>query len=420
MTMVRARKFIPEGSFTLSKRPDAFPSEGCPQLALRGDGPYVIDTGNRKYLDWICGLGALTVGHNHPHVVEAVVKQVRDGAIFSLPSKLEGQVAERLCELIPCAEQIKVVKTGSEACAAAVRVARAATGRDVIVKFKDHYHGWHDWSQVVSPVHPGAPEFLNAGIRQWSELLHPDAIEIAIGNNLQPVAAVILEPERFQLAQPGQLQALVDAVHRWGALVIFDETLSGGRLTLGGVQQWLGVTPDLAVYGKAFGGGLPFAFIAGSRELMQHAWPVSGTFSGDAVGLAACNAMLDLYTAATFTENDPGGYNLTDRMWRVGAKVRMALEGKAKALGLPVTFGGHSPRFWIKDFGPDIDRRQAMSLFVQKCAEWGVLAHQAVVFASAAMNDSQVDESIQAMEHALNEIAHKVPLRGEPYKDSVR
>jgi glutamate-1-semialdehyde aminotransferase len=407
--MVRALEYIPEGSFTLSKRPDAFPSQGSPRFAARGQGPYVIDDKGVSYLDWICGLGALTVGHTHPHVIDAVIKQVRDGAIYSLPSVLEGQVAERLCGLIPCAEQVKVVKTGSEACAAAVRIARAATGREKIVKFKDHYHGWHDWTMVTSAKHPGVPDSLLSGILE----IHKDFdFDEAAGLP----AAFICEPERL-LLNGFDLPRLMDVAREHGVLIIFDETLSGGRLRLGGAQEMIGLYPDLAVFGKAFGGGYPFAFVCGKREYMQHAWPVSGTFSGDAIGLTAANAMLDVFEEP----NHNGlGASVIDTMWSVGQRLWEALETKAKAVGLPLNLGGNYPRFWIKDFGPDIDRRQAMSVFVQICAAWGVLVHQAVIFASAAMTEPQIERSIDAMTHAVNEIHHHVMLRGEPYKDSVR
>lgn len=399
----RAQTYIPQGSFTLSKRPGAFPSDGMPHLAWRGDGPYVVDVANGKYLDWICALGALTVGHNHPHVVEAVIKQVRDGAIFSLPSILEGRVAERLCGVIPCAQQVKVVKTGSEACAAAVRIARAATGRNLIVKFNDHYHGWHDWSMVTAPKHPGVPDTLSTDIIS----LGSDFDWVVFDLSTAKPAAFIFEPERL-LLDGVNLAALVELCRAHDVLVIFDETLSGGRLAVGGVQEMTGIVPDLAVFGKAFGGGYPFAFVCGREDLMAHAWPVSGTFSGDAIGLAAADAMLDVY-------RDEG---VIARLWEIGRKVQASLSATAASHKLPIKIQGFAPRFWIKEIGED--RRKAMSVFVQQCAAWHVLVHQAVFFANAAMDDKQVDDSIDAFQHALGEVAVGVHLRGEPYQDSVR
>ena len=433
----RALDCIPDGSCTLSKRPAAFPS-GCPVLALAGDGPYLIaDDGaaGGQWLDWMCALGALTVGHGHPKVVEAVTKQLQySGAIFSLPSMLEGHVAERLCQRIPAAKlgQIKFVKTGSEACAGAVRIARAATGRDTILAFKKHYHGWHDWWAAKAEKHPGVPDFMEQGVLFVDGELLPQAIWE------ERTAAVICEPERL-VADYGvsYLPKLMDTARKAGALVIFDETLSGGRLAFGGVSDFYNLIPDLAIYGKALGGGLPLAFIAGRRDVMQHAWPVSGTFSGDALALAACNAMIDIYE----TEH------VIEKLWLNGTYVYRMLQDFAldhKALGM--TVHGQPPRFWV-DFGPHVrvdergvhtsgnwngqsppvDRRLFMSVVVQQAVRRGVLVHPAVFFANAAMTTSQVEESMEVFEQAFTFAAEGVSdgtlakrLDGEPYQDSVR
>lgn len=409
---------IPERSFTLSKRPAAFPS-GVWSEAVRGQGPYLYTRSGQKYLDWMCALGALTVGHAHIAVVSAVCRQMRQGAIFSLPSDLEERLAKRLCQVIPCAEQVRVVKTGSEACSAAVRIARLKTGRDVFVTDSTSYHGWHDGMIAAKARHPGVPAAVAEAVRvfQHDDLESLKHVLYRAPGNMP--AAVMLEP--IQGTEPAgghtaYLTRVKEIAHEAGALVIFDEMLSGGRLRLGGAQAMTGVVPDLATFGKALGGGLPLAFVCGRRDLMAHAWPVSGTFSGDTLALAACDAMLNLYRDE----------NVIVRLWEAGRSLMSALEETAAALSLPFRLQGQPPRFWW-DYGPGIDRRLAQSVFVQQCARQGVLVHPAVVFASAAMDGAALSESVGAMCNALKVVAFAVKngtladaVVGHPYEDSVR
>lgn len=407
--LARAVRYIPDGSCTLSKRPAAWPSRG-PRFASYGDGPYVVADNGLRYLDWLCALGALTVGHNHPLVIDALVKQVYTGTLFSLPSRLEAEVAERLCGLIPCAEQVKFLKTGSEACAAAVRVARLATGRELILTTETSYHGWHDGMIVAKPRHPGVPEGLSAfiGTFRYNDF---ESLK-AWSSKGRSVAAIILEPVQGEIPRDDFLHAVIAWAHHYGALVIFDEMLCGGRLALAGAQQFYHLVPDLAVFGKAFGGGLPLAFVCGKRELMQHAWPVSGTFSGDALALAACDAMLDIYRDE----------DVINRLWMNGGRLLLAL---AKA-AIPLVIHGQPPRFWV-DVLPPLNRRLVMSIVVQQCATAGVLVHPAVFFANAAMTEEEVALSCDAILGAFDYVADGIAkgdlesrLIGEMYEDSVR
>lgn len=411
--LTKATTFIPDASMTLSKRPAAFPS-GMPQFAVHGRGPHVAADDGREYLDWMCGLGALTVGHTHPRVVRAVQHQMALGAIFSLPSVLESQVAERLCGIIPCAEQIRVVKTGSEACAAAARIARMATGRDVLVVDDVGYHGWHDGFGVVKDKHPGVPD-SNLDTTWAFERRNLNSLRELFDDSRGEIAAVMIEPVMGETPDPAYLQAVVDIAHDDGALVIFDEMLCGGRLALGGAQAYCNVTPDLGVFGKAFGGGLPFAFVAGPRHVMKHAWPISGTFSGDALALAAADAMLDIY-------RDEG---VIEALWSHGRMAMSAIQGVIDDRKLPIRIEGQAPRFWLTWDG--VDKRLPMSVFVQRCAEAGVLVHPNVFFANAAMTLQEVEASCFAFIAALhevadglrdNDLAHR--LVGDMYADSVR
>lgn len=412
-TAIDPTQFIPDGSFTLSKRPAAFPT-GVWGHALDGHGPYVR-TATKTYLDCMCALGALTVGHSHPHIVDAVTRQLIRGTIYSLPSKLEMVVSERLCGVagvIPCAAQVRVVKTGSEACSAAVRIARMATGRSLVVTNPTSYHGWHDELMAAKPSHPGVVG--DHAIRTLDFYNKSHRLEDVVATD--GVAAVIFEPVQGEPPADGFLQQVVDVCRRHGTVVIFDEMLCGGRLALGGAQEYYGVIPDLATFGKALGGGLPFAFVCGRRDLMKHAWPISGTFSGDALALAAANAMLDIY------DEEP----VITKLWRYGAALKNAIMRGAEGTGVTVVLCGHDPRFWL-EFGPSVDKRLALSVFSQQCAARGVLVHPAVIFANAAMIDEEVARCADAMEYAMRMVCtgiaeNRLPklLDGEQYADSVR
>jgi len=412
LTRVMKLNRIPDASFTLSKRPRAFPSGVWGQVTC-GKGPRVWTRDGRVLMDWICGLGALAVGHDHPHVMAAVSKQLLKGTLFSLPSVLEEEVADRLCEVIPCADQVRVVKTGSEACSAAVRIARMATGRDVILTTETSYHGWHDGFVAVKPKHPGVPDQFEEVIFSvpYNELGR--LTEILRDN---PVAAVMLEPVQGEPPKPGYLDGLVKAAHEYGALVIFDEMLCGGRMNLGGAQKYYGVMPDLATFGKALGGGLPFAFVCGRSDLMKHAWPVSGTFSGDALALAAAEAMLDIY------RDEP----VITSLWRNGEIVQQALLQVAERYDLTLVIHGHAPRFWL-DFSPTVDKRLALSVFSQQAAKRNQLVHPSVIFASAAMTSQEATSGASALADAMAVVCEGIKegtlaelLVGDPYEDSVR
>jgi glutamate-1-semialdehyde 2,1-aminomutase len=396
----RALAVTPGGSQTLSKRPAAFPSH-MPQFAVRGEGPYLIANDGRRYLDWIGSLGATPLGYSHPKIIDAVTRQLRNGAIYSLPSIREAEVAEQLVDVIPCAEQIRFLKTGSEACSAAVSIARAATGRDLILCDDIGYHGWHDTFRILGERHPGVPDELGNLV---STFPYND-----LGGLLSDfefhghrVGAIFLEPARLETPRPGYLQAVVNLAHEHGALVIFDEMILGGRLALAGGSEYFGVTPDLAVYGKAFGAGLPLAFVAGSRELMKHAWPISGTFSGDVLALAACEAMLEIYR----TEG------VIDDLWANGLRLMQSIDSDvARTRGYPphfaLTFHCNQPR-------------ERASVFVQGCADYGVLFHPAIVNASAAMTTDDVDYTVHVVTKVLGEIVDGRQLRGDPFADSAR
>ena len=307
-------ELVPGGAQTISKFPTQFPG-AYPRSIVRGDGAYVWDDRGTRYVDWICGLGAVGLGYRHAAVDAAVVGQVMRGPIFPLPNvELEARVARKLVDIVPCAESVRFVKTGSEATEAAVRVARAYTGRDVVLTCG--YHGWHSWCAATRDEHPGVPAALTYLARPFAYNDLP-SLDAAIAWAERPcpsgpfrsgVAAIILEPTLIEppyrracecgQAECGPVSFLEDVrlrAREHGAVLIFDEMVTGFRWRRGGYQAAQSVVPDLATFGKALGNGYPIAALVGRADIMQHARLVSGTFNGDCIGLAAADAVLDTY-----------------------------------------------------------------------------------------------------------------------------
>ena len=300
----RAAQWTPFGSQTLSKAACRFPWGAYPPVLVRGDGCHVWDADGNEFIDLICSLGATAIGYGNEHVALAVHEVVRNGPLFSLPHPREGQVAERFCKLLGWPTAAKFAKTGSDACSMAVRAARAYTGRDVVLVADNGYHGTHDWFTVVRDQHPGVPDWMADGAEQfgYNDLFSLETLlsfRVADGH---PPALVMLEPTLFTPPARGFLRGVVDLAHQHGALVCFDETILGGRMAVGGGGEFFGVQPDLAVFGKALGGGYPIACVVGAMDVIKGAVGYSGTFFGDTIGLAAMDATLDVYRDESIIE----------------------------------------------------------------------------------------------------------------------
>ncbi|RJG49016.1 aminotransferase class III-fold pyridoxal phosphate-dependent enzyme [Motilimonas pumila] len=284
-----ASQRIPLASQTFSKSRLSLPYGASPLFLERGEGAHVWDIDNNQYLDFINGLLCVSLGYQDPDVDKAVIKQIRQGVSFSLPHRLEAEVAEQLIQLIPCAEMVRFGKNGSDVTAAAVRLARAYTEKDHIAVCG--YHGWQDWYIGSTSRHLGVP-------KSTQELTHsfPYNDLTALENLLQQhnFAAVIMEPMNLSQPKAGYLQGVKALCEKYQCLLIFDEIITGFRFSLGGAQQTFGVTPDLATFGKGMANGYPVSAIVGKKEIMTVMEDIffSGTFGGEAVSLAAAKATI--------------------------------------------------------------------------------------------------------------------------------
>jgi glutamate-1-semialdehyde 2,1-aminomutase len=333
-----------------------------------GEGPRLWDVRGRSYLDYVLGSGPLLLGHAHPAIVKAVQEQVAKGSTFFWLSEPSIRLAEAVVEAVPCAEQVRFVSTGTEATMFACRMARAYTRREKILKFEGGWHGLHDYAMVGNwrvpseQPYPSPPPDIG-GIPEGalrSVLVAPfndlETTESVVASHAGDLAAIIVEPlQRAIRPRPGFLAGLRELAHRHGALLIFDEVVTGFRLAYGGAQERYDVVPDLAVYGKALTAGFALAAIAGRKEVMATADParkgtleyaaLSGTLSGNALACAAGVAALgELRRAGVYP-----------RLHALGERMRQGIARRAASLGVPLQAIGDGPIAQVFFVAPDAD-----------------------------------------------------------------
>jgi glutamate-1-semialdehyde 2,1-aminomutase len=346
----RAERYLPGACLGMMVLP--------PDLRMvmaRGQGSKLWDMAGKEYLDCMLGSGPLLLGHGRPEVVEAVQRQVALGSTFFALNEPAVRLAETIIEAVPCGEALRFQTTGSEATAAALRLARAFTGRDKVLKFEGGWHGGHDLGQISgAPADP--PPFPQAvpdcdGLPRsvLQEVLvapfnDPEMATALIEEHHRDLAAVIVEPlQRALTPEPGFLEGVRDATRKHGIVLIFDEIVTGFRLAWGGAAERYGVVPDLACYGKVIGGGYPLSAVVGSRELLQLADPrqkgrgpycfLSGTLTGNPVACAAGLATLGIL-------QQPGVY---DRLHAVGRRLAEGLRQAGDRAGIPLQVLGDGP-----------------------------------------------------------------------------
>ena len=328
----RALRSIPLGTQTFSKSKTQYPLGVSPFFVKRGRGSRVWDVDGNEYVDFVNSLAAVTLGYQDPDVTAAVRAQLEDGVIFSLPHPLEVEVAEKLIEMVPCAESVRFGKNGSDATAGAIRLARAFTGRDHVAVCG--YHGWQDWYIGSTARHRGVPQATRDLTHPFT-YNQPDTLHALFRQWPEGIAAVILEPMNTTEPADGFLGQVLDIAHRHGALVVFDETITGFRFAPGGAQEYFGVTPDLATFGKGLANGYPVSAVAGRADVMRLMEEIffSFTFGGETLSLAAALATMKKLQAQPVIET------MTRRgRWILeGVRERVSRHG----LGDAMTVSGH-------------------------------------------------------------------------------
>ena len=291
---------------------------GDPVFFHRGEGPFLFDEDDNRYLDYVGSWGPLILGHCDPDVIAAVEKAIRDGLSFGAPTAIEIDMADKVCELVPSMDQVRMVSSGTEATMSAIRLARGFTGRDKIIKFEGCYHGHADSLLVKAgsgaltlgvPNSPGVPASV-AEHTLTLEYNNAAQVEDVFEQMGEQIACIIVEPVAGNMncipPVPGFLETLRKCCDEHGAVLIFDEVMTGFRVSLGGAQALYGVTPDLTTLGKVIGGGMPVGAFGGKKEIMAHLAPLgpvyqAGTLSGNPVAMAAGLMTLEkISTAGVF------------------------------------------------------------------------------------------------------------------------
>jgi glutamate-1-semialdehyde aminotransferase len=416
--LARARKIIPMQAQTLSKNATQWARGAAPLYVQRGAGAHVWDVDGNRYIDWPMALGPIILGHAWPSVNAAIERQLRDGITFTLPHPIEIELAERVLAQIPGADRIRFGKTGSDANSAAIRVARAVTGRDGVIV--GGYHGWHDWHISTTSRDLGIPAAVKALTTTFNagDLA---TLEAALDRQGGDTAAVIIEPSGLTEPDPAHLQALVDRVRAAGALVVFDEIITGFRLGPGGAQERYGVTADLATFGKALGNGMPISAITGPAEYMDRLDEIffSGTHFGETIAMAAAWATLDALTPDAYASMEAKGR----RLW---AGVQAAIDDAG--IGEWVSIDGAPQRtvVVIAETQPSPRGLLARTLVQQEMAERGVLFN-ANNFICLAHSDEDLDQTIDAYAAAFARLAEGIAsgdiesrLTSEPVQPAFR
>ena len=296
----RALKSIPLASQTFSKSLTQYPRGVSPFFIEKGKGSKVWDVDGNKYIDFVNSLAAVTLGYCDADVDKAVQEQMKNGITFSLPHRLEIELAEKLIDIIPCAEKVRFAKNGTDATSASIRIARAYTGKEHIAVCG--YHGWQDWYIGSTTRDLGVPKAVKELTYKF-EYNNIDSLKKIFQE--QELACVIMEPMNIEYPKDNFLKKVKELTHKHNALLIFDETVTGFRYSLGGAQELFNVIPDLATFGKGMANGYPLSAVVGSDKVMQKVEDIffSGTFGGETLSLAAANAIIDKYKKAKVTKH---------------------------------------------------------------------------------------------------------------------
>lgn len=400
-----------------------------PMFYDRGEGSHIWDVDGNEFIDYVLGRGPLLLGHSPQPVIDAVTRQLKVGLAYAGQHQLEIEAAEKVCELVPCAEMVRFSNAGGEAVHAAVRLARAVTGRIKIIRFEGHYHGWYDsqfWSSAppleaagprespqAVPASKGQPasDADHLVVRPWNDLA---LVASAFEQNPGQIAAVLTEPIMCNqggiMPRTGYLEGLRELCTRHGALLIFDEVITGFRVSLGGAQQQFGVIPDLATFAKGLAAGFPVSALAGRRAYMQAFGDLSvshaGTYNGGGPCMAATKAALDMLSA-------DGGAPL-EHAHATGRRLMEGIEEAGRKAGKNVHIRGVPTAFFVSfndraeviDYRTSLSRdRAAYSRFWLALQERGVRTiPDGLWFVSTAHTPEDVTNTLAAVAEAMKAV----------------
>ena len=403
----KAKRLIPGGAHTYSRGDDQFP-QLSPGFLVRGNGVEVWDVDGNRFIDWGMGLRSVILGHAYQPVLDAVRSQLELGANFTRPHPLEIELAERLIDLIPCAEMAKFAKNGSDATTAAVKLARAYTGRDMILRCVDQpFFSVHDWFIGDTPCNAGIPEAVKSLTKHF-HYNDADDLERLLAQYEGKIACVILEAAASTEPKPGFLEKVRELTKKHGVVLIFDEIITGFRFHPKGAQHYYGVTPDLATFAKAMANGFSVSALVGKRELLElggleHNKPrvflLSTTYGAETHSLAAAIKSIDIMKDGKISEH----------IWSIGKKLMEQFNALSKKYGIEkfVSMQGIacSPChvFLGKDGKVDLSLR---TLYLQETIQNGLLAPYIAI--SASHTDQHIEHFMGASEKSMPKLVQAI------------
>ncbi len=420
---IRAKEYIPGG---VNSPVRACRSVGCdPLFITKALGATLIDADNNEYIDFVCSWGPMILGHAHPDVVDAINKTVINGTSFGAPTPAEIELASMVVEAVPSVEKVRFVNSGTEATMSAVRLARGYTGKKTVVKFDGCYHGHADsflvkaGSGVITLGIPGSPGVPDDIVKNTISIPYNDEVvlEKTLGDESLDISCVIVEPVAGNMGcvppAPGFLEKLRELTRKLGIVLIFDEVITGFRLSYGGAQQYYGVTPDLTCLGKIIGGGLPVGAYGGRAEIMDCIAPdgpvyQAGTLSGNPLAMAAGIATLKLLQGRDFYEMlEEKSKNFAERLLAVAEKTGVAVQFNRVASLMTAFFSD----------GPVTDFQSAMKADTERYAQHyrqmldqGVYLAPSqfeVAFISAAQSENDLDKAVEMTEWSFKKLLKK-------------
>ena len=386
----RAKKVIASGTNTFSRAPGVFPDGVSPKFLEKQYGSHTWDVDGNEYIDMVMGCGPVTIGHNHPDINNAIKAQLDKGTLFSMLNPLEVEVAEKLVDCIPCAEMVKFSKNGSDVCAASIKIARHVTKRDMI--FCWGYHGFADWYIATTDRNSGIPQAVK-DLSKTFEYNDIDGLKAMFEQYKDRVAAVIMEPVIVEKPEDNYLQKVKDLTHKNGALLIFDEMISGFKFAMGGVQEYLGVVPDLATFGKGITNGMPLGVLAGKEEYMKEFDKVflSSTYAPEALTLAAASANIDFYKR----------HNVVDELWSKGEYIENGFNAVIDQYSVRqnISLAGYPVRLMVNSHDDNgIQDPKLATLYQQEMFKHGILCFSGALMLSYSHSKEDLDLLIDAFD----------------------
>ena len=397
--LLRAERSIPLGSQTFSKSKVQYPVGNAPLFIDRGKGTFVWDIDGNKYIDLVNGLASVTIGYCNKSIDSDVKKQMKKGTIFTLPGILEAEVAELIIQTVPSAEMVRFAKNGSDATTAAIRLARAYTNRDDIAICG--YHSWQDWYIGTTSMNRGVPESVKSLSHtfKYNDLASLESIFNSYPNK---IAAIIMEPMNSEYPKDNFLQKVKDLAGKNGAMLIFDETITGYRFSSGGAQHEFGVIPDLTTLGKGIANGYPLSALAGKKEIMKDLEKVffSGTFGGELLSLAAAKSVIQMHIKS----------DVASKISSIGMRVSQEVEKIIlnHNLGAFLNLTGHPTWKFLNWFGTrTLSAPQIKTYFMQEMFKKGILV-LSTHNNSLSLTGSIADRVISVYDEVLRDISQSI------------